>query len=249
MANFPDLYPMLFGSELDISDLDALFKEYNSLRENAPCRTSHEKKYFVDGHDGIPSSSGSTNRREEHIAIALCNYKKNWENPRGGSFRFLDYQFPLKAQQVDKGIGKIDIIGVNDEGRLILTELKVDSKGGKSKDTFFSALLQGLRYAAIVEANKKAITNEARNYFHVEVKQLPPIVQLLATRKWWLQQFSNDIISSKLQQQFPSLMDHIKKKIGISVECLDFSDSILIFGKDGKKPKLEPKPKFRAVVL
>ena len=40
----------------------------------------------------------------------------------------LYYQFPLKAKQADKGIGKVDLRGATDRGRLIVIELKVKSE-------------------------------------------------------------------------------------------------------------------------
>ena len=47
-------------------DLAAISSEFHGLREDAPRRS---RPYFV-GHNGIPSSSKQSNRREEHIAIA-----------------------------------------------------------------------------------------------------------------------------------------------------------------------------------
>ena len=46
----------------------------------------------------------------------------------------LYYQFPLKAKQADKGIGKVDLRGATDRGRLIVIELKVkpEKKSGGS---------------------------------------------------------------------------------------------------------------------
>lgn len=246
MSNFPERYPALFGHGTDF-DIGNLRREYLSLRENAPSRTLRGKRYFV-GHEGIPSTSGYTNRREEHSAIALVNLQRDWAHPLGGSFRFLDYQVPLKARQSDGGIGKIDIVGVNDEGRLILVELKVESKRSGRGDSPSSALLQGLRYAAVVEANLKAIAHEAKS-FGVEVWEKPPIVQILATEAWWLQQGFNFAADGNSQKYFADFIDNIEREIGITFEFLAFDHLNVVPGLDGEKPRLDPIPSLCAVPL
>lgn len=247
MSDFPAQYPVLFGGCTD-SNSDALCREYLSLRENAPSRTLRGKNYFV-GHDGIPSAGGRSNRREEHSAIALVNLRRGWEHPLGGSFRFLDYQFPLKARQSDGGIGKIDLVGVNDKGRFILTELKVEGKHSGRGDSPFSALLQGLRYAAIVEANLKAIAREARGVFGVEVREMTPIVQVLATEEWWQQQGFNRERVGNAQKRLAAFTDSIENKTGIAFEFLAFDHLNVDFGLNGAMPRLKPIPALRAVPL
>jgi hypothetical protein len=98
---------------LSASDLVA---GYVSLREAAPRRHLHEKTYFT-GHTGVTSSGHHSNRREEHLAVALRNaYGGNspLQLPGGRTLKLLDYQTPLKARQADTGIGKIDLFGVID---------------------------------------------------------------------------------------------------------------------------------------
>ena len=78
--------------------------------------------------------------------------------PEGGSIELLDYQVPLKARRSDAGVGKIDIFGLNDSAIPVVIELKVLGKG--TPDTPLRALLEGLAYAAIVEANESAFRSE-----------------------------------------------------------------------------------------
>jgi hypothetical protein len=239
----------MFGTQLDKDNIDALSREYVSFRDNSPSRTSIGKNYFVDGHDGVTSANGSSNRREEHMAIALWDLQQNWNNPFGGYFKFFDYQFPLKAQQTDTGVGKIDLVGISDEGQFIITELKVDTETGNPGDTPNSALLQGLRYAAIVEANLKAIADEAKKKFGAVVKRQMPIIQIVGTLKWW-QQHSFDLNrSNKMQDHFSVIVDRVENKIGVSIQCLAFEYSSFEYGLDGKKPRIEPIPEFRAILL
>ena len=174
----------------DISEVDgdALSLEYEKLIRCAPRRLDQNKCYFV-GHDGNLTTANRSNRYEEHLAIALWNLKKCWPRLDDGRFRLLDYQFPLYAQQSDKGIGEVDLLGVTKQGRLMVIELKVKPKGKNDRgDSPASALMQGLRYAAIVEANLKVIAAEVdclRGRFKdVTIVEESPIVQILAPKPW-----------------------------------------------------------------
>lgn len=255
-ANFPELYPVLFqrrwvaanlARDIAAVDRERLCSEYRSLRECSPSRPERGKQYFV-GHDGIPSTRGGTNRREEHGAIALVNLDREWEYPGAGRFRFLDYQFPLKARRSDAGIGKIDLVGVNGQGRFIVTELKVEGKSGGRGDAPPLALLEGLRYAAIVEANLAAIADEAKGRFGVELVQTPPIIQILATGDWW-RGWMNCAAAGNWHGEMVALMEEIQQKIGVSIDCLVLNRLEVVPGGDGKRPRLEQVPNLMTVDL
>ena len=254
--DFPAHHPILFRSRWVATGLDrdtaavnlpALCQEYESLRANAPSRSQRGKAYFV-GHDGIPSASDHTSRREEHAAIALCNLQRHWQHPRGTGFRFLDYQFPLKARQADKGIGKIDLIGVDDEQRLLITELKLAGADNGRGDAPTAALMEGLRYAAIVEANLPAIAAEARGRFGVSLRQTRPAIQLLAPLQYW-RGWWNCLAAGDWQRALTDLIANIEEKLGISVDCLALDDFQVICGLDGDKPRLDPLPDLHSVPL
>ena len=134
---------------------DELRDEYLKLMEYAPHRADRGKRYFVNGHNGIPSGTSASNRTEEHLALALWNLRRLWPRADGYEFYLLDYQFPLQARQSDRGIGKVDLIGLTTDRRLMVIELKVKPDGADNRrETPVAALLQGLRYAAIVQANQ-----------------------------------------------------------------------------------------------
>lgn len=135
-------YPILFGSRwrargLDEAiaavDPDALCDEYMALRQAAPRRALSGKSYFL-GHTGVASARGNSNRLEEHCAIALVNLGRRWPRTDGGWFRILDYQVPLKARRSDARIGKIDLLGITNLGRLVIIELKVMGHSGGRSD-------------------------------------------------------------------------------------------------------------------
>lgn len=265
MSNFsPCDYKILFKEDWhttklakDIAELDrkALYGEYEKLVENAPHR-SDKQKYFV-GHDGkLSATSENSNRREEHLAVALWNLKGSWPRPDGGWFSLLDYQFPLKAQQSDQNIGNVDLLGITDQGRLMVIELKVKPGDGNRGETPAKALMQGLRYAAIVEANREKIAAEAKSCFKERVAAEPPLVQVLAPKAWWEGWLNLDGSTRKAagywEPEFTQLARDIEKGICVAVECVALDDlnvADITFGSDQKTPQLDHAPALYPVRL
>lgn len=170
--------------ELDISDLA---QKYKSLLEIAPRRHERGKKYFVD-HEPYRGGNKKSNRKEEHLASALfneCQKGKTFLLPGNRELKIIDYQFPLKARQDDKGVGKIDLFGVIDGETPCVIELKVDQDSGNMSDTPLRALLEGLAYCALVEANKNEIWKEAQEKFGFEFKGPRPHLMILAPVGYW----------------------------------------------------------------
>ena len=230
---------------------DALTAEYKLLRENAPRRHCTEKPYFV-GHSGAPTGSGgedgSSNRQEEHYAMALWNLQRRWPRRGGGWHRFLDYQTPLKAKRAD-GIGKIDLFGVTDRGRLMVVELKYPR--GSRGTSPVHALMEGLRYAAVVEANLRPIAGEIRSKFCVTQvdDETPPIVQILAPFSWWCDWFKTKA-AGDWGPALARLASDVEERVGVSVECMATDETPqLTLGLNGRKPSLDRPPTLHAVHL
>lgn len=249
-------FPILFGGRWSARGLDkmiasvdpnALCAEYGALRARAPRRSLVGKKYFV-GHSGVPSASGRSNRLEEHCAIALFNLDRRWPRSGGGWFRLLDYQVPLKARQSDAGIGKIDLVGVTDQGRLMIVELKVKNHSGGRSDAPPAALMEGLRYAAMVEADLGAIASEAESLIGAKVVRKPPIVQVLAPKAWW-RSWLELAPAGNWGPAFARLAEATNAKTGVTVECVAFDDVEVTYGVDGQAPQIERVPAIYAVDL
>jgi len=172
------------AQELDVSNLAQKYKE---LMEVAPRRQERRKKYFV-GHEVFLGGKKKSNRKEEHLAGALfneCQKGKRFLLPGNRGLNIIDYQFPLKARQDDKGVGKIDLFGVIDDETPCVVELKVDQDGGNRSDSPLRALLEGLAYCALVEANQKYIWEEAKNKFGIKLKGVQPHLMILAPEGYW----------------------------------------------------------------
>ena len=75
---------------------------YSQARYSSPRRTERGKSYFV-GHKGFTAVAKLSNRREEHLAIALFNLmqRKSGSPADALKLEILDYQGPLKAQRGD----------------------------------------------------------------------------------------------------------------------------------------------------
>lgn len=254
--DFSKEFPFLFrrkwdrkGLDLQISKIDAdtLCSEYNSLKKVAP-RRDPEKQVFFVGHSGIPSSSAGSNRREEHIAICLVNMHRKWALSDGGWFRFLDYQVPLKARRADQGIGKIDLIGLSDRGRIIIVELKVMGEAGGISDPPTTALMEGLRYASIVEANQIQFKTELEHKFGVRVSDEVPAVLVLGERAWW-KSWLGIAATGNWGLPLEDLADAVGGRLDTSIAFGALDDAELVYGKDGQAPSLVHVPKLYQVSL
>jgi len=253
---YSDLCPLLFrknwparglADSIASVNVDQLAVEYGKLRENAPRRGDRDKRYFV-GHTGIPSSETSSTRREEHFAMALRNLKCRWPRRDGGWHFFLDYQVPLKAKRADRGIGKIDLFGLTDRGRVLVVELKYST--GSRGDSPLHALMEGLRYAAIVEANLCPIAAEIRGNFRCKRVDAvaPPIVHLLGPIPWWRSWFET-AAAGNWAPAFARLAVEVEKRIRVTVECMATGDSDLLLGGNGRPPSLNRVPALHFVRL
>ncbi len=228
-----------------------LCAEYISLQKCAPRRTT----YFV-GHNGVPTGKKNCKRYEEHLTMALWNLKNSWPRPDCSQFCLLDYQFPFKAPQSNQDPGEIDLLGITRDGRLMIIEMKVMQRNGSRGETPLAAMIQGLRYAALVQANQDAIAREAENRFNVTVSaEQPPVVQILAPEDWWCGWTElSPKTRAKAGNWEPTLVklaSEIEGQVGVNIECatLKVERKQLTFGGDGQPPRLEHIPELKYLRL
>ena len=250
MSTHEKIVPLLFrddwpadGLELEDSvNADALADEYRSLQNDASRRPS----YFRPQHNGTTAERQADTPRvqwEPRYAMALWNLKQRQPRPGDGWQYFLDYQVPLNPVRSNQDI---DLLGTTDRGRLIVVELKSprDSRGQSP----VHALMQGLRYAAIVEANLHTIAREAWKRFGCEVDaEAPPIVQVLGTISWW----RNWLDAGDWNLPFAKLASAFEARTGVTVECLatDTDVAAAVDGLRRRRPEISPPPTFHAVRL
>jgi hypothetical protein len=162
--------------------------------------------------------------------------KMQWPLRDGSLLQFLDYQVPLKSRRADIGIGKIDLLGLSDAGRLVITELKVVGQGGGHSDAPMTALMEALRYAAIVQANQQTIASEIEHSLRLRVSSEPPLLHILGEQAWWDRWPSTTAVAE--------LARHIGTELGLSIEFALLDGLHLTYGLDGEKPRLEPPPRI-----
>lgn len=201
--------------------VDELAAGYRQLRDMAPSRT---QGYLSNSRSGVTSSGESSNRREEHLAVGLFN-RKELGLPNGERLRLLDYQFPLKHVRADAGIGKIDLLGLFENETLAVIELKTD---GNTEDRRI-CLVEGLIYAAIVEANIERITDEVLANHHWPVSRIRPRILFVAPPAFW-----SDPDAYPPGRDFQNLTIEIMGAIPIEISLLCLNDAAAEFGLNGR---------------
>jgi hypothetical protein len=228
-----------FCSLTKLLDPNELVTAYHRVRESAPHRHERNKRYFV-GHSGVTSSGGYSNRREEHLAVALWNSSQagcTFALPDGCTLEFLDYQFPLKARRGDKGVGKVDLFGVAGKSKPCVIELKIHPANTGMGDTPLRAFLEALAYCAIVEENAGDIAQEAFDKFGYEFTESRPTLIVLATEEYW-SAYMNHPKAGNWWPELRRLADSLEKSIGLESYFIALRDADFSMGLEGQKPQL-----------
>jgi hypothetical protein len=253
LTDLATTYPLLFRKRWtagdlanEIPDATQVCREYRALEQAWRGRSHVGKRYLVPEHDGITASGLTSNRLEEHTAVALFGLRHQWPLPSGGSFRLLDYQTPLKTRRSDKGVGKIDLLGLDDADRLLILELKVIGERGGRSDAPPAALMEALRYTAKVEADFQAIRTEVAEKYGRPVSDAPPGILLLAPQSWW---DAWTRIPTNWRPRFERLITGVEAELGVPIQCLALDDVELIYGLGGQPPTLVRVPEIRRVTL
>lgn len=236
------------ADEIARLSLDSLVEAYRHDCVVAPRRPESGKRYLVETHDGRPRSGAFTNRNEEHLALALWNDCAQgaglFLQPTGLRLHLVDYQVPLKAAQSDR-VGKLDLLGLLDDGTLCLVELEAPGERG---DSPLLALLEALSYAAVVEANRNALDAELREKFP-EATGDTPVVLLLGPEAWW-RAWQRCAPAGEWIPRLARVCDELSRRLGLKIACgalapCDPKD--LRHGLHGEPPSLGQVPEVVAV--
>jgi len=177
---------------------ESLNELYQQEVANAPRRHDAGKKYF-SSHPKPPT--GPRNGKDaEHLGMSLLARSKaggELELPEGGNLTLLDYQVPLATAALDKslgdadpnkGIGKIDLLGLLPDDRLAVIVVKYvppSATRGGTGDTPLRALLEGMAAAAFVDANREAVSDEVMAASDRTVSSEAPALILLGNARYW----------------------------------------------------------------
>jgi len=135
---------------------------------------------------------------------------------------------PLKAVRGDEGVGKVDLLGLCDDGVLAVIELKLAS----SREDRRIALLEGLVYAAIVEANIAKIAAEVAARVGSDVKAIRPKLFIVAPTPYWA-----DTRAYPTADATASLAAAVSARISTEIVLLSMEGGgATSLGLDGSKP-------------
>lgn len=179
---------------------ESLDAQYKQEVANAPHRHEAGKKYLAS--HPKPPTSRRNNKDAEHFAMALLAASREGEGqglelPAGGALTLVDYQVPLATAAPDKalgdadpnkGIGKVDLLALLPDDRLAVVVVKYvppSATRGGTGDTPLRALLEGLAWTAIVDANREAIAEEVQAATGRTVSSEPPALLLLGSSRYW----------------------------------------------------------------
>jgi hypothetical protein len=188
------------GAAAELSG-ETLAVHYQAELANAPRRHDAGKKYFV-AYNSRLASGRRTGRDDEHLSLALVEYCSRTEAglalpDDAGSVDFVHAQIPLKSAAEDKargdadpnkGLGKIDLLGTDAGGRLVVAKLKYlapSATRGGTGDTPLRALLECLAGAAIASANRAALQEELSERVSGTLADAPPILIVLGSPRYW----------------------------------------------------------------
>lgn len=227
-----------FGDVAAQLSIDDIVSSYIRARDLAPRRHDHDKKYFVD-HSGLANRSEDSNRGEEHLALALWGASRSVAPmvlPGGGTLEIIDYQTPLKAQRRDAGVGKVDLMGLIDNGHLAVIELKVRPGTERYGDTPLRAYLEALAYCAIVEANITEIASEAGTRFSKSIDDRPPALIVMAPQDYWAGYLEHPK-AGHWSPILSGLAAEIDALLGLETHFLGLRDAAIRMGSKGQNPQ------------
>jgi len=224
-----------YAAELDT---ELLARQYREIRSRAPRRHQDKrdtKPNYLRERSGDSKFKNNSNRREEHLAIALYRKFRKPDAmllPSGQRLEILDYQVPLQAVKSDQRVGKIDMLGLVDGEHLAVLELKV-----KRGDTPLAATLEALVYAAILEQNLEDIVSlelEPKGYAILQPKPLEIIV--LAPANYW-QEFNQ--YDKAWLEKLERKLSEIACVLSLKIQFIELEIGHLEMGRCGKWPTLD----------
>ncbi|MEX0826157.1 MAG: hypothetical protein WD184_05345 [Acidimicrobiia bacterium] len=201
---------------VDVDELAAAYRDTVSLapRRRAP--------YLVATHDG---AGGASNFKSEKVlAKAIFNADRPLQ-VGDRHVQIIDYEVPLRDVRADAGVGEIDLLGVEvQEPRLWIIELKVHP----NSDTPLKALLQALRYSAILEANSDKIASEVFERRGVRV-EWPASIAVAADGSYWTR-LADTVPAGESLVALRRLSMQVTKRLSIPIHLVDLGNLVAEMG-------------------
>jgi len=220
----------------DTLNIDELVTAYHQTVARAPQRAVVFKRYLVSTHDG---RGGSDPRSQEKVAAKAIFNRRRPVMIAGEPVEILDYEVPLAARGSDGGVGDVDLLGRSSvSGRPWIIELKV----GANTEPPYSALLQALRYSAMVDANRRQLSTEVKARTNGSELTWPGVIVVAADRTYWERWERESPRAGDWLSALRQLAARVTEALGIQVVFVDLGDLSweLIDGAAQLTTSLEP---------
>lgn len=227
---------------------ESLAAAYEEEKRSAPRLADAGKRYLAP-RGGKPATERRRNKDEEHVGAALVRYGL----ARGDGLPLpdealrlvpLDYQVRVKPGPADapetKGIGRIDLLGVTSDDRLVVAKLRVlgpsETRCGVG-DTPLRSFLEALALCAIAHANLPALRSEIAERFGRNISDAPPMLALMATPVYWrLCRRRESQRGAGWIREMERIAQEVQRDLGIPVRFLALElpgDPGWVYGEDG----------------
>lgn len=195
---------------------------YHEVMRLAPRRPRDGKEFFVE------RRSRRIRRKdpkptEDILEMALVN--SHAQLPiRSGDVTVLMRQFPLFSSGSRKGVRAVDLVG-HHEHRLWVIELKAQPSDEYGESPA-RALLEGLIYAAVVEANNTEVAEELRLKFDLEHRHPRPGIMIAAPSAYWMK-WTPTPVTGEWWIQYTRLAAELSESIDTPIAMTDIGDVVL----------------------
>ena len=219
-----------------VSKVEMLAHAYKDLVRFAPRRHDRGKRY-LHGRSGVTSSGTSSNRREEHLAVALYNASRGgaaFVLPDQRRLEIIDYQMPLKARRDGRTYRQGRPVRRRGRSAACVVELKTASESARG-DTPLRALLEGLAYCAIVEANAADIASEVAEQYALSASR--PTLIVMAPDNYW----AGYLDHPRAGRWLPAVRDLVsglRDALGLEAYLLALLDARFEMGLGGQPARL-----------
>ena len=237
--------------------------EWAAEREAAPRRAASGRKHLVAANSKLAAERKAA-RDSEHLALALATRTREGgvplQLPGGGTFAALHAGVALKSAQPDPALGAddpnwgaeaVDLVGVGPDGRLavaVVRWLAPSATRVPTGDTPLRALLEGLAFAAGLEANRESLVAELAEISGDAVSAAPPAVLLIGSLRWWeLSRKREAQKGAAWIRELERLAREIEAKLDIPVRFITLrTPGDPGFLHESGAPRLEGDPRFEA---
>ena len=106
-------------------------------------------------------------------------------------------------------------------------------------DTPLKALLEGLAYAAIVQANLASIRQEVQERYDLEITSDIPEVSVMAPEETYWSRLRDNPAAGDWERSLRDLAGRIQDSVGVPVSFVSLSNASFTYGLGGTRPRLD----------